>query len=318
MELFVDGHSASFSYCMVRPLCDITLTWDASHAAVGSHTLRVLFTTSLGKTAQSPLVHVTVAAPPVFAAPTVHIDSPADGVDRHWDCTRPMSRRQLIPADERPSRVDQALPRRRARQHRRLPHVCQHLRHEPPLRRLGPGRHAHAAGPDDHPRRCHRLQPDRHHHGRQPAADGGPDESGGRCHGQWRPRHGLRAGDHRSTADVRLPLLHRLGRRRDHGGQPTLRHSLADDLLGGPGLEYGDNCSWSAQPRRRDDHDQGQGRRQPGRRRQPGAGSAAAAGGDGAHPGAAWHLPPRRRGHREGNPDPQQQTVRRSPARQWP
>ena len=79
MQLFVDGSPAGFSYCFLRPLCDISVGWDASTAAPGRHTLLVEFTTSLGKTALSPAVHVVVAAPPVLAAPTVQLDSPADG-----------------------------------------------------------------------------------------------------------------------------------------------------------------------------------------------------------------------------------------------
>jgi hypothetical protein len=81
MALLVDDVSVQFSYCGAGfgSTCDVTLDWDASSAALGSHTLRAKFTTSLGKVATSPLVHVTLVAAPVLAAPTVHIDSPANG-----------------------------------------------------------------------------------------------------------------------------------------------------------------------------------------------------------------------------------------------
>ena len=84
MALLVDGTSVTSDYCGTgfSSTCPKSLDWDTTFVALGSHTLQAKFTTSLGKTALSPIVHVTLATapvPPSLAAPTITIDSPANG-----------------------------------------------------------------------------------------------------------------------------------------------------------------------------------------------------------------------------------------------
>ena len=65
---------------MLRPCATFPELERVRNAAVGSHTLQVTFTTQPWQDrAQPPWCNVTLVAPPVSAALTVHIDSPTDG-----------------------------------------------------------------------------------------------------------------------------------------------------------------------------------------------------------------------------------------------
>jgi hypothetical protein len=79
LTLLVDGSEMDTEDCETEPTatsCDTELDWDTTAAALGAHQLTVELTTSLGTSAPSPVVHVTLADLPV---PVVTISSPTAG-----------------------------------------------------------------------------------------------------------------------------------------------------------------------------------------------------------------------------------------------